>query len=458
MIKKIIFLILIITFSIAHTCNNKLFSLSTQGESSINLRTLVTNMSDTCNLNVIVTDDIAKSKLNTNLQHIKLRNITLQEFLEHILGENGFFYKLKNNTLTISYIKTKTFKIDYINSIFTGKTTFAASTQENRANTDVINLGSNTLNATFNFDFWTEFTKNIQNLLLAQSSTAFRNPIPVIDKNSGLVTITGTKPQLDRIEKYIKNVNERLHKQVFIDVKIYSVKLSNTNRTGVDWSSFSLQMDTGDAATTGAIATTILNANTFKLAGLLNFLSQYGEVDSISNPKITTLNNQKAIITVGQTKNYSYKTITKDANGNTLESDTLGSKFIGILVDITPEISDDKIISLSINPSISSINPTQINPNLPPDTFEKKLTTMVRVKDNETIILGGLITDEKSFTVNGVNFLHKIPIIKYLFSSKTELSNREELVFVITPHIIDLDKHITIKKAGYGKLPKIGDF
>jgi len=456
MMKKILFLILIVSFSIANSCNNRLFSLSTEGDNSINLKTLITDLSDTCNLNIIVTDDIAKSKLNSNLHYLKLKNVTLDEFLNHILSENGFFYTLKNNTLTISYIKTKTFKIDYINSVFTGETTFAATTPQNNSGTG---SASNTLNSTFNFDFWTDFTKNIQNLLLAQSSTAFTNPPPVIDKNSGLVTITGTKSQLDRIAKYIKDVNERLHKQVFIDVKIYSVKLSNTNRTGVDWSNFALKMDTGTASTAGAIGTTILNANTFTLTGLLNFLSQYGEVDSISNPKITTLNNQKAIITVGQTKNYSYKTVTKDANGNSLESDTLGSKFIGILVDITPEISDKGIISLSINPSISSIDPTQLNPNLPPDTFEKKLTTMVRVKDNETIILGGLITDEKSFTANGVNFLHKIPIIKYLFSSKTGLSSREELVFVITPHIINLNKHITIKDAGYKKtLPQIGDF
>jgi len=454
MIKAIIFLILSISVSIAHTCNNKLFTLSTRGENSINLKTLITNISDTCNLNIIITDDIAKSKLNTNLQHIKIKNATLNEFLNYILTNNNFFYSINNETLKISFIKTKTFKIDYINSVISGESSFYASTPQNSDNSS----GSNTLSSSFNFDFWTDFTKNIQNLLNAQSSTAFVNPIPVIDKNSGLVTITGTKSQLDRIEKYIKEVNKRLHKQVFIDVKIYSVKLSNNNRTGVDWTNFALKMDTGDASTQSSIATTILGAHTFNLTGLLNFLAEYGEVDSISNPKITTLNNQKAIITVGQTKNYSYKTLTKDANGNTLESETLGSKFIGILVDITPEISDKGIISLAINPSISSISPTQEKPNLPPDTFEKKLTTMVRVKDNETIILGGLITDEKSFKNNGVNFLHKIPIIKYLFSSKSELSNREELVFVITPHIIDLNKHITIKKAGYGKLPKIGDF
>lgn len=455
MIKKIFFLVFIISISFANTCSNKLFSLSTEGENKININTIITNISDSCHLNVIVRDDIAKSKLHSNLQHIKLKNVTLSEFLQHILGENGFFYNLKNNTLSISYIKTKSFKIDYINSVITGESKFSAVTTDATGDTKT---GDNTLNSTFTFDFWTNFTKNIQNLLLAQASTSFASPIPVVDRNSGLITITGTRFQLEQIEKYIKEVNSRLHKQVFIDVKIYSVKLSNTNRTGVDWSNFSINMNTQDSSIQGAIETTILGSTTFKLVGLLNFLSQYGEVNSISNPKITTLNNQKAIITVGQTKNYSYKTITKDENGNSFESDTLGSKFIGILVDITPEISDKGIISLAINPSISSIDPSQLNPNLPPDTFEKKLTTMVRVKDNETIILGGLITDEKTFKMNGINFLHSIPIIKYLFSSKTELSNREELVFVITPHIIDLNKHINMKDAGYNKLPKIGDF
>jgi len=112
---------------------------------------------------------------------------------------------------------------------------------------------------------------------------------------------------------------------------------------------------------------------------------------------------------------------------------------------------------MNINPSVSSLAPIQLQPNLPPDTIEKKLNTIIRVKDGDTIILGGLITDEQTFTANGVPVLKEIPIIKYLFSSKEKTTSREELVFVITPHIINLDKKSDIKEVGFKKLPDLGE-
>ena len=452
--KKIIFLIFISTFVFGHSCNNKLFSLSTQSENSINLQSIITDLSDTCDLNIIIKDDLAKEKLKQELKYIKLKNLTLDEFLDFLLNTNGFFYTLNNNTLEISFIKTKNFKIDYINSTITGATNFSASTKEDD--------DTNTLKTTFNFDFWNEFTNNIHQILLAQTDTFYKSPKPIIDKTTGIITITGTKNQLDRIEKYINELNKRLHKEVIIDVKIYSVKLTKSNQTGINWSELSIKLGGTSTLSTPITSSNIVGSSsifkqgTFNVNGFLNFLSQYGQINSISNPKITTLNNQKAIITVGQTINYSYKTVTTDANGNAIQSDNIDSKFVGILLDITPEISDNNIILMGINPSISSLSNTQTTTNLPPDTYEKKLNTIIRVKDGDTIILGGLITNETTFTQNGVPVLKEIPIIKYLFSSKSKISNKEELIFVITPHIINLNKKTDTKKAIM--LPKLEDF
>ena len=299
--------------------------------------------------------------------------------------------------------------------------------------------------------------------MASRVDNAYSNPTPIIDKSTGVVSITGTKFQLDRIQKYINELNRRLHKEVMIDVKIYTVRLSKANKTGVDWSKFDisfggnniLSKSLNSANIVGS--TSIFRQGTFNINGILNFLASYGQVNSISNPKVTTLNNQKAIITVGQTINYSYKEATTDSNGNTVLSDKIDSKFVGVLLDIIPEISDDNVILMGINPSISAISSLVEDTSLPPNTFEKKLNTMIRVKDGDTIILGGLITDETTFRRNGVPILKEIPIIKYLFSSKSKISSREELIFIITPHIIDLNKKTTPKKAFDG-LPKLEEF
>ena len=450
--KKIIILLFTISFLFSN-CENKVFSLKTEGENGILLQDIITDLSDTCNLNIIIKDNVAKVKLKKEMQYVKLNDVTLKPLLKHILSENGLFYTLKDNTLTISGIETKNFKINYVTTSTSGTTNFSASTKNN---TDK----ENTLTSDFKFDFWSDFSKNIDNILKSQSTEYFSPPTPIIDKLSGIVTITGTKTQLDKIAQYIKEINERLHKEVFVDVKIYSVILSKSSQTGVNWSDFSLSMNVNSPTKGVNVGTTILAANRFNLSGLLNFLAGYGQVNSISNPKITTLNNQKAIITIGETINYSYKTTSTDANGNIISSDNLGSQFVGMLLDITPQISDKNIIIMRINPSISSFkDENQLNDptrTLPPDTIDKKLNTIVRVKDGDTIILGGLITDDKSLIVNGVPILKDIPIIKYLFSSKSKLSQRKELVFVITPHIINLNKKMNIKKAL--ALPKLGEF
>jgi len=203
-------------------------------------------------------------------------------------------------------------------------------------------------------------------------------------------------------------------------------------------------------------AQSIFNNSLFNISGLLNFLSTQGNVNSISNPKIATVNNQKAIISVGDTINYKemVKSSYIDKNGNLIPASYKNSsKFVGILLDITPEISEDKTIILRINPTISSfrdqkqlLDPTR---TLPPDTTDNKLSTVVRIKDGQTLILGGLITNNNSFNENGVDVLKEIPIVKYLFSSKSKISSKRELVFVVTPHVVDFKKKRTLKDLGF---------
>jgi len=126
------------------------------------------------------------------------------------------------------------------------------------------------------------------------------------------------------------------------------------------------------------------------------------------------------------------------------------------VLDITPQIDDNGNVILSIAPKISAFSDiNQINnPErmMPPNTKDETMFSVVKLKDNQTLVLGGLITNEKSLKVNGVPVLKEIPIIKYLFSSKEKVTNKKELVFVITPHIIDFKTHKTLRDLGFGKL------
>jgi len=444
--KRIILLIIFIVSLSAGECDKKLFTLHIAN--SVNLKTILSDLVNECRLNIVLKDKKAKQQINQSIEFINVENVSFNELLNTIFVQANLFYEIKHNTIIVSYNKTKTFRVDFIPNSISG----------------IANIDStdNTIKTDYKFDFWDNLKNNIIQILKNTNSN-YKDPI--IDKNSGLVTVTGSKNQIEEISNYINDLNNRLHKEVLIDVKIYSVTLSNSHKTGIDWSELSLSLKDKSVPIT---ASNIIGSNavfkeaTFNVSGLLNFLAQNGNVNSISNPKIVTLNNQKALIKVGDTIYYKYASeITTDNNGNPSTQYTIDSKFVGVLLDITPQISDNNEIILSINPRISAFKDatqlTNTNRDMPPDTQDNTMISVVKLKNNDTLVLGGLITDDKTLQVNGVPILKEIPIVKYLFSSREEITTKKELVFVITPHIINLNKKKTLKDYGFKRLPSLED-
>jgi general secretion pathway protein D len=460
--KRIVLLIIFIVLLSAGECDKKLFTLHIAN--SVNLKTILSDLVNECRLNIVLKDKKAKQLINQNIEFINVENVSFNELLNTIFAQANLFYEIKHNTVIISYNKTKTFRVDFIPSSITGNTNIDSTENTNSIKTD------------YTFDFWDNLKNNIIQIL-KNTNSEYKEPI--IDKNSGLVTVTGDRYQIEEISKYIDDLNSRLHKQVLIDVKIYSVRLSSSHKAGIDWSKLSFSVGyKQDAQSPDKLAESftqtpirtnniigsqsVFSSAVFNVAGLLNFLAQNGNVYSISNPKIVTLNNQKALISAGETVYYKYAAkVTTDANGNPNTEYAIESKFVGVLLDITPQISDNRKIILSINPRInefvdqSSVQDSDMD--RPPNTKENTMMSVVRMKDNSTLILGGLITSDDSLNVNGVPILKEIPIIKYLFSSKEKITDRKELVFVITPHIVDLDKKMKLKDYGFKKLPSLKD-
>lgn len=189
----------------------------------------------------------------------------------------------------------------------------------------------------------------------------------------------------------------------------------------------------------------------------MNFLSQNGKISVLSNPKLMALNNQQAIISIGDTINYQLKESSKGTENGTTVSESYSnySIFIGILLNILPEISDDGKIMLRINPSLSDFKYAQDNQRqkaprtIAPDTIQKKLSSVVQVENNQTLILGGLISHTKEQDENSVNFLSKIPLFGFLFKGDTEHSSITEIVFIITPSIVDNTNIPSLKDLGF---------
>ena len=288
---------------------------------------------------------------------------------------------------------------------------------------------------------------------------------PIINKNAGLITVTATQGQLDRLDTYLKRLQDKVKLQVLIDVQLLVVTMTKGHNVGVDWTQlYKLQNVAANVSystnhTTGGDAVTLTGAG-INLDQVVEFLKTQGSVSSLSNPKVLTLNNQPALVTAGTEYFYTIKqttTLPGSAGGISAqtENDIVNSVFAGVLLDITPEISDNDMITLKVNPSLSETTTdlsqsTSATRTSPPDLNRKQLSSVVTVKDGNRIILGGLITSNKTLIKSKVPLLGDIPGLSYLFSSENYQKQVQELVIVMEPHIIrNKSSDISLSSLGY---------
>jgi len=508
--------IIILIFPIvvnAGACTNKLFTVTI--DSKLSIGDAIENLADTCDLTVVVKDSWASRKLNQKLYFVKLKNTTLTGFLDTVLKDNNIHYKLIGNKLLISYLTTKTFRVHYISGQRTGKSksnviisdsTNSAATAAGGSSSAGTETGMSIEN-TDEFAFWSTISDDIQRVLSGVADDGMHytkagdswigpdgkkweyNPLlPIINPAAGMITVTGTDKQLARVSQYIETLKKQLKTQVLIDVRILTVTFDDSTTTGVDWnqlyklqnftinsyamaqknvSQFTSSAD-GILPTEFAEGTTPTTANvtdvssTATVTDVIKFLSTQGDVKAVSSPRVMTLNNQPAMISVGKELYYKIKSSTILSGGSTggtsgaAEGESVGSVFAGVLLDITPEIGNNNIITLKINPSITdTLEPISGQAgarDIPPDMIKRQLSSVIKVKDGHHAILGGLITSQSGMKVDKVPLLGDLPLFEYAFKREEKIDKVIELVIIVTPHIVKNSKDLSLRDLGYKRV------
>ena len=486
-----IFLALALCFAFASSleanCNNRALSITTI--ETISIKEILDQLSGECSFSVVIKagDKDATETLSSTVSSLNIKGLTLHEIFNILLSQNDLIYSFRKNILSISSVDTRIFKVDYITSIREGRAVVKASADsapvqvDGAANTDTnTNNQENIIETTEKFDFWERMAGEIE-AIMNNGKEGFKAPMPVVNSNAGLVSVTGTKAQLERVDEYISKLNKSLKKQVMIDVRIVSVDLNNEYQRGVDWSKFDLSFNSylgGNPATPSQftfgrwnethtawdIITPSMNpirggfilqgAVNINLEGVINFLDTTGATRVVSSPKIMTMNNQQALISVGDNINYQ---ITNTIIGTETKTENVDIKqystFIGILLNLLPEVSDDGKIMLRINPSLNTFKYKEdnIRQNTPrtiaPDTMQKKLSSVVHINSGDTVVLGGLISQQSGDGTTKVPGLSSIPVLGYLFKSEKKILRNTELVFIITPRIVDIDEGNNLKDS-----------
>jgi general secretion pathway protein D len=488
-------------------CSYELFSISSAKNTKI--MDFVEQLSDECGFSIVVTDPYAEKFLETKLNKTNLKNLTIDEVLNIILNENNLSYTLENNLLKISYLTTKVFNIDYILSQRKSKgstditlSSSSASDQSSTGTTDssTASVGGSSaksdtgikIESTDEVKFWDQLDEEFVKVL-NRPNDRYQATHPIINKNAGLITVTATNKQMKRFESYLKKLQEKVQLQVLIDVQLLAVTMSQGKSTGIDWKQlYALQnvqagvhyLDNKNVSTWDSTDGTKINVTetaigapgaadtikgaaslvSIKAGGTLNevikFLKTQGDVNSISNPKVLTLNNQPALITAGTEYFYKIQSSTNQQGTGggvaaTTQNEDIQSVFAGVLLTITPEISNNNEITLKINPSLSETaqdisNTSSNGRDMPPDLNRRQLSSVVTVKDGNRVILGGLINTKNSTESNGIPILGDIPVLEYLFKYEETVKQTQELVIIIEPHIIHKDKQdLSLSDLGY---------
>lgn len=276
------------------------------------------------------------------------------------------------------------------------------------------------------------------------------------DERTNKVVVKDTQEKINEIKKVVEAFDEKT-REVLIDAKIIQVTLSDKHSYGIDWNSIATLGEVTIEATTNlttSLAGTTPNVLTIAKKGgthsnVLRLLETFGKTNVLSRPRITVADREEAKILVGAKEVYVTSEVTTTSGGTYHTTDNVQFVDVGVTLCVTPEINRDGYVRMKIKPEVSNTDATKTvtltNPDgstrtVVPYVTTSEAETTVLIKDDTTLILGGLMKDTVTEHNDKVPVLGDIPILGKLFSTKGKSKEKTELVIFITPHIIDPGK------------------
>jgi MSHA biogenesis protein MshL len=281
----------------------------------------------------------------------------------------------------------------------------------------------------------------------------------VLNKFSGVLQVTATLPRQENIRAFLTLVNRRITQQVEIEARLVEVTLRDQQKLGIDWDLASGSLGRGTVSASAPldvtdVGGTLLSATTFKanlglgrVSAVIQALKQQGDLRTVAQPRLRALNNQTAFIKVGsdqpffrlqQSTTFQQAGTTVPVN-QTQDQYSVSTITIGTILAVTPQIDDHGVITLDVLPAITRLQAVVTSPDgrqTAPLTDVKQASTIVRLRDGETAVIGGLISEETGDTTNSIPVLGAVPVLGAAFRTKGKLHNRTELVIFLTPHLI----------------------
>ena len=414
---------------------------------------------------------------------------TLPQILDRISRQVSLRYQLESGSLVISQDMPfwRNYRIDYVNLARTseGEVTVAtrvATTGESGVsdeetggeggNAEAGNISRTTVKSVSDNSFWTLVTGNIRQLITGRGPTgeagaATDGPDPVAaNPIAGVISVNATQVQHAQVQAFIDEVSTSSKRQVLIEVTIVEVNLSDEYQAGVDWARVSAQNGAGQdgvsfiseilGSNLSAPPVFTMTYNNFDadgsgFSGAVKMLQQFGDTKVLSSPRI---NNQTALLKVVDERVYfSLEQETVDGSGDgdpdrTIVTSTINTVPVGFVMSVTPQINANGNVSLNVRPTITRILGFVTDPapqfieggadieNLVPEIHVNEIESLLEVADGQTVVIGGLMTDEVSNNSDEIPLLGRLPGIGNLFRYRDDSVTKTELVLFLRPTVI----------------------
>ncbi|MGN5289629.1 pilus (MSHA type) biogenesis protein MshL [Aeromonas sp. 11P] len=426
------------------------------------------------------------------LVSVELKDVTLPEVLAVVGDMYGFDVQRKGNVFHIypAGLRTETIPVNYLmmsrrglsrTSVSTGGVTANDSNNDsngsfdNSSNNSTNNSSSNNSNGDSsngtrietdtNSDYWTDLRDSLQTLIGSGDGRAV-----ITSPQAGLVTIRAYPKELKAVREFLNQSDSHLKRQVVLEARIIEVALNEGYEQGVDWSGLSASWDGNKGITGGGslantqlpttpnqIFTALGGGAGFKISDgnfnvAVNLLKTQGDVNTLSSPRVTATNNQKAVIKVGTDEyfvtNASTTTVSTTSGDRTTPNVELTPFFSGISLDVTPQIDEEGKVLLHIHPSvIDTEEQTKTIKVTDSDTLVLPLAkssiresdTVVQANNGDIIVIGGLMKTDKQEIVSKVPLLGDIPWVGEAFTNRRESTKKVELVIMLKPTVVEKD-------------------
>ena len=290
-----------------------------------------------------------------------------------------------------------------------------------------------------------------------------------IDRSVGLITVTAPRPLLQKVELYINTLKKELFRQVILEAKIIEVYLQDNSKIGLDWSAVLKDFDVtgytyfGDTDNGGQVYPWVpavgdadsvtrfvskITLDPLNFSVMLNALNEQGDANVLSNPKITVLNGQPALISVGRdiayVKEMEREEEVSDGVRTVTYSIEVDNVVEGVSLGVMASIIDDDKVILHLTPVTTDLIDDPIQYRTFGSVYEvglprvgiREMSTMVEVNNGEMLVIGGLIDEVESTEGSFMPVVGSIPIVRYLFGAEEKIHQKRELVILLTPRII----------------------